>query len=198
MHTHKHTEKHTRMHAHTHTWRNTCKHTPTHTRTHACTHTHTHAHARTHTHTHTHLHACAHTHTHTHARTRTHTHTHTHTHTLCSAVTLFFQREVLSLHIGQAGVQIGSACWELYCLEHGIERDGKQADHDNGPSNSANPESHLTFFSESGSGKRVPRAVFVDLEPTVIGRCCSLLNVYSLSWLSLVILSLPSLVDVVC
>ncbi|EOB05049.1 Tubulin alpha chain, partial [Anas platyrhynchos] len=27
-----------------------------------------------------------------------------------------------------------------------------------------------TFFSETGSGKHVPRAIFVDLEPTVIGR----------------------------
>ena len=24
----------------------------------------------------------------------------------------------------QAGVQIGNACWELYCLEHGIDKDG--------------------------------------------------------------------------
>nr|CAD2206518.1 unnamed protein product [Meloidogyne enterolobii] len=30
-------------------------------------------------------------------------------------------REVVSLHVGQAGVQIGNACWELYCLEHGIQ-----------------------------------------------------------------------------
>ena len=29
-------------------------------------------------------------------------------------------REVISLHVGQAGVQMGNACWELYCLEHGI------------------------------------------------------------------------------
>ena len=29
-------------------------------------------------------------------------------------------------------------------------------------------DSFNTFFSESGSGKHVPRAVFVDLEPTVI------------------------------
>ena len=27
-------------------------------------------------------------------------------------------------HIEQAGVQIGNACWELYCLEHGILPDG--------------------------------------------------------------------------
>lgn len=28
------------------------------------------------------------------------------------------------MHIGQAGVQIGNACWELYCLEHGLRPDG--------------------------------------------------------------------------
>ena len=28
-------------------------------------------------------------------------------------------REVISIHIGQAGIQVGNACWELYCLEHG-------------------------------------------------------------------------------
>ena len=33
-------------------------------------------------------------------------------------------REVISIHIGQAGVQMGNACWELYCLEHGIHPDG--------------------------------------------------------------------------
>ncbi|CAF4154633.1 unnamed protein product, partial [Rotaria sp. Silwood1] len=33
-------------------------------------------------------------------------------------------RECISIHVGQAGVQIGNACWELYCLEHGIEPDG--------------------------------------------------------------------------
>ena len=33
-------------------------------------------------------------------------------------------RECLSIHVGQAGVQIGNACWELYCLEHGISPDG--------------------------------------------------------------------------
>ncbi|KAL6994221.1 hypothetical protein U1Q18_012329 [Sarracenia purpurea var. burkii] len=29
-------------------------------------------------------------------------------------------RECISIHIGQAGIQVGNACWELYCLEHGI------------------------------------------------------------------------------
>jgi hypothetical protein len=35
-----------------------------------------------------------------------------------------FQRECISIHIGQAGAQIGNACWELYNLEHGIGHDG--------------------------------------------------------------------------
>ena len=34
-------------------------------------------------------------------------------------------REVISLHIGQGGIQVGNACWELYCLEHGIQPDGQ-------------------------------------------------------------------------
>ncbi|MFS7908127.1 putative tubulin [Helianthus anomalus] len=33
-------------------------------------------------------------------------------------------REIVSIHIGQAGVQVGNACWELYCLEHDIKPDG--------------------------------------------------------------------------
>ena len=30
-------------------------------------------------------------------------------------------RECLCIHIGQCGVQMGNACWELFCLEHGIQ-----------------------------------------------------------------------------
>uniref|UniRef100_A0A2I3GGI9 Uncharacterized protein n=1 Tax=Nomascus leucogenys TaxID=61853 RepID=A0A2I3GGI9_NOMLE len=74
-------------------------------------------------------------------------------------------RECISIHVGQAGVQIGNACWELYCLEHGIQPDGQM------PSDKTiggGDDSFNTFFSETGAGKHVPRAVFVDLEPTVI------------------------------
>ena len=34
-------------------------------------------------------------------------------------------RELLSLHIGQAGLSVGNSCWELYCLEHGITKEGE-------------------------------------------------------------------------
>ena len=44
---------------------------------------------------------------------------------ICSRVLFIAQREVISVHVGQAGCQIGNACWELYCLEHGIHPDGQ-------------------------------------------------------------------------
>ena len=75
-------------------------------------------------------------------------------------------REVISVHIGQAGVQMGNACWELYCLEHGIRPDGT-IPNDDDPG--VEDDSYNTFFSETSAGGHVPRAVFVDLEPTVVG-----------------------------
>jgi len=74
-------------------------------------------------------------------------------------------RECISVHIGQAGVQMGNACWELYCLEHGLQPDGQlPSDKTAGQVD----DSFSTFFSETGSGKHVPRAVFLDLEPSVV------------------------------
>jgi len=72
-------------------------------------------------------------------------------------------REVISIHVGQAGVQWGNACWELYCLEHGIDLSGQMPSDDN----DLNDDSFNTFFYENGN-KHIPRAVMVDLEPTVI------------------------------
>jgi tubulin alpha len=70
-------------------------------------------------------------------------------------------REVISIHVGQAGIQIGNSCWELYCKEHGIQPDGVMTEkrHDS---------SFSTFFSEVSPNKHVPRTVLVDLEPTVV------------------------------
>lgn len=73
------------------------------------------------------------------------------------------QREVIQIHIGQAGVQIANACWELYCLEHAIQPDGLLYP------GYANIDDYNAFFSMTPSGKCVPRVVMVDLEPTVIG-----------------------------
>jgi len=74
-------------------------------------------------------------------------------------------REVISIHIGQAGVQTGNACWELYCIEHGIQPDGKMPG-DTTPGKET--DAFNTFFSETSAGKHVPRAVMIDLEPSVV------------------------------
>jgi|UPI0000F5052D hypothetical protein len=64
--------------------------------------------------------------------------------------------ECISIHVGQAGVQICSACWELYCLERGIQPDGQIT---NDKTIEGGYDSFNTFFSETGAGKHVPQVV---------------------------------------
>ena len=60
---------------------------------------------------------------------------------------------------------MGNACWELYCLEHGIQSD-RQMPSDKTIGGGDN--SFTNFCCETGAGKHVPGAVSVDLEPTII------------------------------
>lgn len=71
------------------------------------------------------------------------------------------QKALVQLHIGQAGVQMANACWELYCLEHGITSHGCSYCNDS--------NDFCTFFEAGRGAKVVPRTVLVDTEPTVIG-----------------------------
>lgn len=76
----------------------------------------------------------------------------------------FEQKEVISLHVGQFGVQFGNALWELYCLEHGILPNGELQD-------SVIDQAGISGFYEEGINRRFsPRAVYCDLEPSVIGK----------------------------
>ena len=62
-------------------------------------------------------------------------------------------------------------------MEHGIQPDGQM------PSDKTiggGDDSFNTFFSETGAGKHVPRAVFVDLEPTVVGKFTNMSEVFLL------------------
>ncbi|KAJ3753897.1 Tubulin/FtsZ, GTPase domain-containing protein [Lentinula raphanica] len=72
-------------------------------------------------------------------------------------------REVVSVHVNQAGVQFGNACWELYTVEHGLDPNGRLAE-----AAVANDDGFSTF-SETSSGKHVPRSLYIVLEPNVIG-----------------------------
>ena len=63
-------------------------------------------------------------------------------------------REVINIHVGQAGCQMGSAAWELFCLEHGIGPDGAMP---TDTSFGVADDSFNTFFAETMAGKHVPR-----------------------------------------
>jgi len=68
-------------------------------------------------------------------------------------------REVLSVGVGQCGIQLGNAVWAQYAEEHDVDPDGSKQD-------DYNPDDRqlMTFFSETSSGRIVPRNLFVDLE----------------------------------
>uniref|UniRef100_H2ZI38 Tubulin alpha chain n=1 Tax=Ciona savignyi TaxID=51511 RepID=H2ZI38_CIOSA len=72
-------------------------------------------------------------------------------------------REVISVHIGQAGIEIGKECWELYCLEHAINVDGSVSD-----TATADDPAFGRFFYKNESGRFIARACFSDFEPTCI------------------------------
>eukprot|EP00826_Nyctotherus_ovalis_P041343 TRINITY_DN4145_c0_g1_i6.p1 TRINITY_DN4145_c0_g1~~TRINITY_DN4145_c0_g1_i6.p1 ORF type:complete len:453 (+),score=64.74 TRINITY_DN4145_c0_g1_i6:91-1449(+) len=73
-------------------------------------------------------------------------------------------REIITLHIGQCGIQVGAACWELFCREHGLLLDGTVES--TGSSNAE--QGFRSVFSEAKSGRFAARAVFADLEQSVI------------------------------
>lgn len=109
-------------------------------------------------------------------------------------------REVISVHIGQAGVQLGGICWELYCKEHGLDLKGNRVSdppanichmqpvvnlsesskQDFGaeksttsfcaddPDTTRSGGGFHSFFLEMSKGNFSPRAMMVDLEPTVV------------------------------
>nr|AAK11178.1 alpha-tubulin [Colletotrichum lagenaria] len=73
--------------------------------------------------------------------------------------------EILHLHLGQAGTQLGNSAWELYLLEHGLGHDGRP---DPSAKDVVDGGSYETFFTETSNGKYVPRSLFVDLDPSPI------------------------------
>ena len=74
-------------------------------------------------------------------------------------------REIVSIGVGQAGIQLGMEIWRQYNAEHGIGDDGKR---DTDSVSDPDDSSFLTFYEETAAGQFVPRNLFVDLEPNVI------------------------------
>jgi len=71
-------------------------------------------------------------------------------------------REVLTVNVGQAGIQLGNAVWTQYCCEHDIKKNGELSE------DAGDDKYFTTFFEETGTGQFVPRNITVDLEPTVV------------------------------
>ncbi|ETO35494.1 tubulin alpha chain [Reticulomyxa filosa] len=76
-------------------------------------------------------------------------------------VNLKEMREVLTIEVGQACIQLGKAICEQYCAEQGIDNTGKRKE------NSGKKDSFKVVFEETVSGEFVPYDIAVDLEPNV-------------------------------
>lgn len=70
------------------------------------------------------------------------------------------------ISIGQAGNQIASSFWTTICKEHGI--DPQTGSSGTGKEPAGNWTSFFSRLGESSEGSCVPRAIMVDLEPSVI------------------------------
>ncbi|CAF1242758.1 unnamed protein product [Rotaria sordida] len=63
-------------------------------------------------------------------------------------------RQCISIHVGQAGVQIGNVCCKLFFLDYGIQLDGQM------PLNEtigSVDDSFNIFFIETHAGKYIPQ-----------------------------------------
>jgi tubulin beta len=82
-------------------------------------------------------------------------------------------REIVHIQTGQCGNQIGSKFWEVISDEHGIDSNGKGFDMiiplivlgAYAGDNDLQLERINVYYNEGSSGRYVPRAVLVDLEP---------------------------------
>lgn len=69
-------------------------------------------------------------------------------------------REIIHIQTGQCGNQIGSAFWETISKEHKVDPSGMLVG-----GNEIESERIEVYYNQSSSGKYVPRACLVDLEP---------------------------------
>lgn len=71
-------------------------------------------------------------------------------------------REIITIHIGQAGLQVGAEFWKMACKEHQLELNGKPT------SGEVQKNGYMSAFFDAVGDKYVPRAFLIDLEPLVV------------------------------
>jgi len=78
-------------------------------------------------------------------------------------------REIVHIQAGQCGNQIGAKFWQVISAEHGINAQGNWEGDATDPSvKEMQLDKINVYFNESSTGKYVPRAILVDLEPGVL------------------------------
>ncbi|KAL9935548.1 hypothetical protein V8E36_005896 [Tilletia maclaganii] len=80
-------------------------------------------------------------------------------------------RELITIHAGQCGNQVGAQFWEHLCRDHGIAKDGTLEDF--ASDSAAAGDRKDVFFYQADDDHFVPRAVLIDLEPRVINSVLS-------------------------
>lgn len=71
-------------------------------------------------------------------------------------------RDLLSIHVGQCGVQLGADLWQNVLFEEGLDLTGTPPDRNDDLWN------HDTFFEETSTLTYTPRALFIDSDPQAI------------------------------
>ncbi|KAA6388710.1 MAG: putative Tubulin gamma chain [Streblomastix strix] len=74
-------------------------------------------------------------------------------------------RELISLHVGQCGNQVGIEFLKMLCNQHNIDPLGNAKS-----ATSSSNERKDIFFREDDSGRFVPRSILIDTEPRVLDR----------------------------
>ena len=70
-------------------------------------------------------------------------------------------KEIITINIGGAGVNLGQGLLEQYCIEQGISCDGTKE-------SKTNDDNLNILFYETSSGKYYARSLFIDLDPYTI------------------------------
>jgi tubulin alpha len=76
-------------------------------------------------------------------------------------------REILTLSVGQAGIQCADTIWTQYRAEHKLDGNGYFPNEGKEDPQIPENDNWKTFFNESNVGKKVPRNLMVDLEQAV-------------------------------
>ena len=73
-------------------------------------------------------------------------------------------REVVTLNLGQCGVQVANSVWEMLASERGIDRAGTLTQE----AEDFETDRIFPLFSRNSNGTHAPRTMFIDSEPGAI------------------------------